>query len=102
MPRSFFKRRLEAGVLVAFPRVGQRVAERERDLAAPGLQQIQVLDRGLGRLHRRLDAGHRLADGVGERDAERIVDAAGAAGQHVDELVRGSAGAESTEDEASE
>ena len=86
---QFFERRLESGVLVAFPRVRQRVAERERNLAAAGLQQIEILHRSLGRLDRGLDLRHRLADRVGQSDAQRVVDAARSAGQHVDELVGG-------------
>ena len=85
---QLFERRLEPGFLVAFPRVGQRVAERERHFAAPGLQQVQVLDRGLGRLDRGLQRRHGPADVVGERDTQRVIDAARAAGQHVDELLR--------------
>src|SRR5450755_4531189 len=86
-PTEIFLPLRSASVLVALPGVGQRIAERESDLATTGLQQVQVLDRRLGRLRRRLDAGHFLADDVGERDAERIVDAARSAGQHIDELV---------------
>ena len=60
---QLLERRLEAGFLVALPRVGEGVAEREGDLAAAGLQQVQVLDRRLGRLHRRpWRPGMRLAD----------------------------------------
>ena len=80
---------LEPGVLVSLPRIGQRVAERERHFAAAGLQQVQVLHRRLGRLDRRLDRGHGLADVVGQRDPERVIDAAGTTGEHVDELVGG-------------
>ena len=86
---QFLERRLEAGVLAPFPGVGQRVTQRERDFAAARLQQVKVFHRRLGRLDGRLDAGQRLADVVGQRHAERVIDAAGAAGEHVDELVGG-------------
>ncbi len=89
---QLFQRRLEARFLVALPRIRQRIAERERHLAAPGLQQVEVLHRRLGRLHGCLDAGDRLADVIGECHAERVVDAAGAARQDVDELVGGGSG----------
>ena len=88
-PAQLLQRRLESGFLVTLPGVRQRVAEREGDFAAAGLQQVQVLDRRLGRLHRGLGRGQRLADVAGERHAQRVVDAAGAAGEHVDEGVGG-------------
>ena len=61
----------------------------EKAISPPALlQQVEVLDRGLGRLH----LGARALDALGvdlrQRDAERVVDARGAAGQHVDELLR--------------
>jgi hypothetical protein len=69
--------------------IGERIAKREHDLAAARLQEIEVLDRSLGCLHRCLDVRHRLADVVGERAAEQVTDAAGPVGQHVDELFSG-------------
>jgi hypothetical protein len=54
------ERRLEAGFRIALPGVGQRVAEGQGDLAAAGLQQVEVLGAGLGRLHRDLGVGMAL------------------------------------------
>ena len=54
---QLLQRRLEAGFLVAFPGFVERIAEREGDLAASGLQQVQVLRGGLGCLDRGLGAG---------------------------------------------
>ena len=82
------ERRGEARIRVAFPGHRHRVTEREGQLAAPVLQQVHVLDARLGRLHLRARAFDVLAIDVREADAERVVDARGAARQHVDELLR--------------
>src|SRR6185312_76598 len=86
---QFFQRRLESGFFIAFPGIRQRIAEREGDLAAARLQQVEILDRGLGGLDRSLELRHRFADRIGQRHAERVVNAAGSPGQHIDELVGG-------------
>jgi hypothetical protein len=64
-------------------------AEGERELAAPGLQQVQVFRGGLGRLHRGLGAGNGLREQLRHGDAERVVHAARAAGEDVDVLLLG-------------
>ena len=78
----------EAGFRVAFRREFHRVAQREGDLALALLQKVEVLDRGLGRLHLRAGALDALAIDIRKGDAERIVYARGAAREHVDELLR--------------
>ena len=76
-----------ASVLPSQPSL-TRIAEREGDLALALLQQVEVLDRGLGRLHLRARAFDALGVDFRQRDAERIIDARRAAGQHVDEFLR--------------
>src|SRR5690606_128106 len=78
----------EAGLGVAFPAELHRIAEREGDLALALLQEVEILDGGLGRLHLDARALDRVAVDLRQRDAERIVDARRAAGEHVDELLR--------------
>jgi hypothetical protein len=55
---------------------------------SPLLQQVQVFNRRFGGLDLRLHALDLVAVNLGQRDTERIVDAGGAAGQHVDEFLR--------------
>ena len=81
------ERRLEAGFRIALPGVREGVAESQRRFALGGLQQVEVLGAGLGRLHRRFGAGQGLAVDLRQRDAERVIHPAGAAGEHVDELL---------------
>ena len=78
----------EAGLGVAFRRELDGIAEREGDLALALLQEVEVLDRGLGRLHLRAGALDALAIDIRKRDAERIVYARSAAREHVDEFLR--------------
>ena len=87
MPRSlssFFAKPTSAS---AFPGRLDRIAERQRDFALAALQQVEVLDRRLGRLHLGARTRNLFTVDLAERHAERVVDAAGAAGQDVDELV---------------
>ncbi|MNZ95857.1 hypothetical protein D3C78_1150270 [compost metagenome] len=79
------QRRLEAGIRHAVPGVAHRVAEGEGQLAAPGLQQIEVFHRGLGRLHRGLGAVDVPAIQLRQGGADRVVHPAGAAGEDIDE-----------------
>jgi hypothetical protein len=72
---------------VTLPGIGERVAEREGDFALALLDQVEVLDRGLGRLHRRLRILDLLGIDFRHRDAERVIHAACATGQNIDELV---------------
>ena len=78
---------LEAGLLVAGPAQREAVAEGEADLALALLQQGEVFHRSLGGLDRRAGALHLVGEDLGERDAERVIDAGGAAGQDVDEVL---------------
>src|SRR6185369_4762050 len=84
---------LEAGLLVAFPRGFEGIAEGKGDLATALLQQDQILDRGLGSLHLGLHVRNLVAVDFSDRDAERIIDAGCATGQDVDELLGLRAGA---------
>jgi hypothetical protein len=86
---ELLERRLESRLFVAFPGIRERIAERECNFAASGLQQVQVLDRRLGRLDRRLERRHRLADDVRKCYAQRVVDAACSTRQHIDERLGG-------------
>ena len=78
----------KAGLGVAFRRELDGIAERKGDLALALLQEVEVLDRGLGRLHLRAGALDALAIDIGQGNAERIVYAGSAAREHVDELLR--------------
>ena len=82
---QFVELGLEAGFLVALPRRFQGIAKRKRDLAAALLQQDQILDRGLGGLDLGLHVRNLVAVDFSDGDAERVIDAGGAAGQHIDE-----------------
>src|SRR5690606_29095127 len=84
-PAQLVQRRLEADFGVALPGSREGVAESEGDLAAPGLDEVQVFDRSLGRLDRGFHLGNGLAIDLGQGNAERVVDPAGAPGQDVDE-----------------
>ena len=66
---------LEADFLIALPGVGQAVAEREGDFALALLQQVQILDRSLGRLHGWPAIGNLVGEDFRDGDAQRIVDA---------------------------
>jgi hypothetical protein len=76
---------LEAGLLVALPGGFQRIAQCKGKLAAALLQQYQILHRRLGGLHLGFDVRNLVAVDFTDGDAERIIHAGGAAGQHVDE-----------------
>ena len=80
--------RAEAGIGVAGPALRERVAEREGDFALAGLQQVEIFDRSLGRLHGRTRVLDLVRVELGERNAERIVDAGSAASENVDEILR--------------
>src|SRR5690606_28334122 len=82
---QLLQRRPEAGLGDAVPGIVDRVAEGERQLAATGLQQIEVFDRCLGGLHRDPNVFDVGVVDLRQADPDRIVDAAGAAGQDVDE-----------------
>ena len=88
---EFVELRGEAHVRLALPGEAHGIGERKCDLAATGLQQVEVLDGSLGRLHRDLGVRKRLAVDGGECVAERVIDAAGAAGQDIDGLRRATA-----------
>ncbi|MNZ58502.1 hypothetical protein D3C78_765140 [compost metagenome] len=83
------QRRLEAGVLDALPGIIYRVGQREAQLAATGLQQVEVLHRGLGGLHRGLRTFDAVAVQLRQAHTDRVVHPAGAAGEDVDEGRRG-------------
>src|SRR5690606_40190975 len=75
--------RLEARILDTIPGIGDRVAEGEGAFTATGLQQVEVLHRGLGRLHRgpgAVDLPVQLGDGY----TDRVIHSAGAARENVD------------------
>src|SRR5690606_32648393 len=78
------ERGLEAGVLDTVPGVGNRVTQGEGQFAATGLQQVEVFHRCLGGLHGSLGAID-LVVLLRQGDADRVVHAAGAAGEDVDE-----------------
>jgi hypothetical protein len=65
------------------------------------LQQVEVLDRRLGGLDLRARAFDAVAVDFRQRDAERIIDARGAAGENVDEFLRLGAGHGNADDERS-
>ena len=62
-------------------RVPRRVNLREADVGFAGADQLQVGDRAAGDLRGRGHARHFLAEDVPEAAAERVIDAAGAAGR---------------------
>ncbi|MDT4844974.1 hypothetical protein FQZ97_789460 [compost metagenome] len=77
----------EARFGLALPGVGQGIGQRQGQLAAAGLQQVEVLGRGLGDLGGGACVGDVLGEDLRQRHAQRVVHAALAAGEHVDELL---------------
>ena len=61
-------------------RVVQRVGEHERDVGLAELNQLQVVDRGVGDLGGGIDVRNGLADDARQPAAVRVIDAAGVAG----------------------
>lgn len=86
---QLLQRRLEAGVGDPVPGVGDRVAQRQRQFSTPGLQQVEVLDRSLGGLHRGFRALDIVPVDLREADPYGVIDPAGAAGEDIDEGRRG-------------
>src|SRR6185437_3534186 len=80
------ERRRKARLGVTLPGVRQRVAEREGDLAATGLQQVEVFGRRLGRLDRHLRVRQRLGEDLAEGDAHRVIHPAGSTREDIDEV----------------
>jgi len=74
----------KAGLDVALDGVRHHVALAERERAAPLLQQVEIFNRRLGRLHDDLDARNAPLPDARKRDPERVVHAAGVAGEHDD------------------
>ncbi|MDT4852241.1 hypothetical protein FQZ97_864650 [compost metagenome] len=86
---QLLQRRLEAGVFHPVPGVGDRIAEGQGQFATAALQQVEVFHRGLGRLHRGFRAVDAIAVELRQAHTDRVVHAAGAAGEDVDEGWRG-------------
>ena len=74
-------------LVLALERVERGVGHGEADLALAGTDQLEIVDRPAGDFRRRLIARQVLRQDVGEPAAERIVDAAGAAGADGDGLL---------------
>ena len=74
-------------LVLALERVEGGVGHGEADLALAGADQLEVVDRAAGDLGGRLHAGQVLRQHVGDGAAERVIDAAGAAGADRDGLL---------------